>query len=33
MKLLYKDNENVKNHLNFNFLTNKIKGLQSTKKY
>ena len=32
MKSLYKDNENLKNQLNFNFLTNNVKGLQSTKK-
>ena len=32
MKTLYKDNENLKNQLNFNFLTNNVKGLQSTKK-
>ena len=32
MQPLYKDNENLKNQLNFNFLTNKVKGLQSTKK-
>ena len=32
MKSLYKDNENLKNQLNFNFLTNNVKGLHSTKK-
>ena len=33
MKTLHKDNENLKNQLNFNFLINKnVKGLQSTKK-
>ena len=32
MKSLYKDNENLKNQLNFNFLTNNAEGLQSTKK-
>ena len=32
MKSLYNDNENLKNELNFNFLTNNVKGLQSTKK-
>ena len=32
MKPLYKDNENLKNQLNLNFLTNNEKGLQSTKK-
>ena len=32
MKSLYKDNENLKNQLNFNFLTNNVKGLQSTEK-
>ena len=31
-KALYKDNENLKRQLNFNFLTNDVKGLQSTKK-
>ena len=31
MKSLYKDNENLKNQLNFNFLTNNVKRLQSTK--
>ena len=30
MKQLYKDNENLKNQLNFNFLANNVKGLQST---
>ena len=29
---MYKDNENLKIQLNFNFFTNNIKGLQSTKK-
>ena len=29
---MYKDNENLKSQLNFNFLTNNVKGLQSTKK-
>ena len=32
MKPLYKFNENLKNQLKFNFLTNNVKGLQSTKK-
>ena len=32
MKPLYKDNGNLKNQLNLNFLTNNVKGLQSTKK-
>ena len=32
MKPLYKDIENLKNQLNFNFLSNNVKGLQSTKK-
>ena len=32
MKSLYKDNENLKNQLNLNFLKNNVKGLQSTKK-
>ena len=32
MKSLYKDNKNLKNQSNFNFLTNNVKGLQSTKK-
>ena len=32
MKPLYKVIENLKNQLNFNFLTNNVKGLQSTKK-
>ena len=32
MKPLSKDNENLKNQLNFNFLTNNVKGLQLTKK-
>ena len=32
IKTLYKDNENLKSQLNFNFLTNNVKGLQSTKK-
>ena len=32
MKPLYKDNENLKNQSNFNFLTNNVKGLQSNKK-
>ena len=30
MKQLYKDNENLKNQLNFSFLANNVKGLQST---
>ena len=33
MKPLYKFNENLKNQLNFNFLANDVKGLQSTKKW
>ena len=32
MKSLCKENENLKNLLSFSFLTNNIKGLQSTKK-
>ena len=32
MKSLYKENENLENQLSFSFLTNNIKGLQSTKK-
>ena len=32
LKSLYKDNENLKNQLNFNFLKSNVKGLQSTKK-
>ena len=32
MKSLYKDIENLKNQLNLNFLTNNVKGFQSTKK-
>ena len=32
MKPLYKVNENLKNQSIFNFLTNNVKGLQSTKK-
>ena len=32
MKPLSKDNKNLKNQLNFNFLTNNVKGLQLTKK-
>ena len=31
-KIIFKDNENLKNQLNFNFLSNNVKGLQSTKK-
>ena len=30
IKQLYKDNENLKNQLNFSFLANNVKGLQST---
>ena len=33
MKPLYKFNESLKNQLNFNFLANNVKGLQSTKKW
>ena len=29
---IFKDNENLKNQLNFSFLSNNVKGLQSTKK-
>ena len=29
---IFKDNEYLKNQLNFNFLSNSVKGLQSTKK-
>ena len=32
IKTLYKDNKNLKSQLNFNFLTDDVKGLQSTKK-
>ena len=32
MKPFYKDNENLKNQSNFNFLTNYVQGLQSNKK-
>ena len=32
MKTLCKVNENLNNQLNFNFLTNNVKGLQYTKK-
>ena len=32
MKSLHKDNENLRNQLNFNFLTSNVKGLQSIKK-
>ena len=31
-EIIFKDNENLKNQLNFNFLSNNVKGLQSTKK-
>ena len=31
MKSLYKDNDNLKNQLNLNFLTNNVKVLQATK--
>ena len=31
-KIIFKDNENLKNQLNFNFLSNNVKGLQSSKK-
>ena len=31
MKPFFKDNENLKNQLNFNFLTNNVYCLQSTK--
>ena len=31
-KIIFKDNENLKNQLNFNFLSNNVKGLQSAKK-
>ena len=30
--IVYKVNENLKNQLNFNFLTSNVQGLQSTKK-
>ena len=32
IKSLYTNNKNLKNQLNFNFLTNNVKGSQSTKK-
>ena len=31
-EIIFKDNENLKYQLNFNFLSNNVKGLQSTKK-
>ena len=31
-EIIFKDNENLKNQLNFNFLSNNVKGLQSSKK-
>ena len=31
-EIIFKDNENLKNQLNFKFLSNNVKGLQSTKK-
>ena len=31
-EIIFKDNENLKNQLNFNFLSSNVKGLQSTKK-
>ena len=31
-KIIFKDNENLKNQLNFNFLSNNVKGLQLSKK-
>ena len=31
-EIIFKDNENLKNQLNFNFLSHNVKGLQSTKK-
>ena len=31
-KIFFKDNENLKNQSNFNFLSNNLKGLQSSKK-
>ena len=30
-EIIFKDNENLKNQLSFNFLSNNLKGLQSTK--
>ena len=32
MKFFFNDNENLKNQLNFSFLSNNVKGLQSNKK-
>ena len=31
-EIIFKDNGNLKNQLNFNFLSSNVKGLQSTKK-
>ena len=31
-EIIFKDNEDLRNQLNFNFLSNNRKGLQSTKK-
>ena len=31
-EIIFKDNGNLKNQLNFNFFTNNVKGLQSNKK-